>query len=391
MGTRSLPTDSPVPYFQPIERGHMSEGGLSDRYSPKSIFAGGVQMTSHDGNIPLGGTNYLPIGTEPGIHTGLHDDYDTLFKARHGRGALDPAPVTGWEMVSISFGGIAPPPSSMGMIVNPRTEVRSTNGSLYPNQREHILVGTDLSEVGQWVVSPSSGHIIGEGTAIFMDMTETMLDTLDRQMVLSVEAQKPESSLIDNTGQIRSQVTSDTKDSYPVLILPVVENYKISDKFYGYSDSLSADNNPVVLVELEGLSYQYETSIYAVDRVNGTMHSKFDMGYRMISEKATVKPQFRPTSLEDEYTVMSPTYVNTLPGTTSIDTPIAKSTPVTQALQIPSIPVASSCVKDILEPSSSKQVRAAYLERQMQNMNSVRIPSSMPSLEDGTLIEPETL
>ena len=27
-GTRSLPTDFPVPYFQPIERGHMSEGGL---------------------------------------------------------------------------------------------------------------------------------------------------------------------------------------------------------------------------------------------------------------------------------------------------------------------------------------------------------------------------
>ena len=29
-GTRSLPTDSPVPHFQPIERRHMSEGGLSD-------------------------------------------------------------------------------------------------------------------------------------------------------------------------------------------------------------------------------------------------------------------------------------------------------------------------------------------------------------------------
>ena len=28
--TRSLPTDSPVPYFQPIERGYMSEGRLSD-------------------------------------------------------------------------------------------------------------------------------------------------------------------------------------------------------------------------------------------------------------------------------------------------------------------------------------------------------------------------
>ena len=59
------------------------------------------------------------------------------------------------------------------------------------------------------------------------------------------------------------------------------------------------------------------------------MYSKFDVGYRMISEKATVKPQFRPTSLENEYTVMQPTYVNTLPRTTSIDTPIAKSTPVT--------------------------------------------------------------
>ena len=238
-GTRSLPTDSPVPYFQPIERGHMSEGGLSDRYSPKAIFVGGVQTSSHDGNVPLGGINYPPVAAEPGIYTGLHDDYDTLFKARHGRGALDPAPVTSWEVVSTSFGGITPAPSSTGMIVNPRTEVRSTNGSLYPNQREHIPMGTDLSEMGHEVVSPSSGHIIGEGAAIFTDMTETMLDALDQQMVLSGEAQKPESSLTDNTGQTRSQMMSDTKDSYPDLYLPVVENYKISDKFYGYSDSLS--------------------------------------------------------------------------------------------------------------------------------------------------------
>ena len=86
-----------------------------------------------------------------------------------------------------------------------------------------------------------------------------------------------------------------------------------------------------------------------------------------------------------------PTYVNTLPGTTSRDTPIAKSTPVTQASQIPSMPIVSSHVRDILEPSSSEQTRAAYLERQMQNMNSVRVPSSMPSLEDGISIEHESL
>ena len=65
------------------------------------------------------------------------------------------------------------------MIVKPRSEVRSTNGSLYPNQMECIPVGADLSEMGQQVVSPSSGHIIGEGAAIFTDMTETVLDALD--------------------------------------------------------------------------------------------------------------------------------------------------------------------------------------------------------------------
>ena len=83
--------------------------------------------------------------------------------------------------------------------------------------------------------------------------------------------------------------------------------------------------------------------------------------------------------------------MNTLPETTSIDTPIAKSTPVTQASQIPSMPIVLPCMRDILEPSSSEQARAAYLERQMQNMNSMRVPSSMPSLEDGTSIEPESL
>ena len=105
-------------------------------------------------------------------------------------------------------------------------------------------------------------------------------------------------------GQTRSHRTSDTRDSYPDLYLPVVENYRISDKFYGHSDSLSTDNNPMVLVELQGLSYQYGTSIYAVDRVNETMYSTFEVGYKMISEKATVRPQFRPTSLEGEYTII---------------------------------------------------------------------------------------
>ena len=45
-GTRSLPTDSPVPYFQPIERGHVSEGRLSDMDSLEAAFATSMQIPS---------------------------------------------------------------------------------------------------------------------------------------------------------------------------------------------------------------------------------------------------------------------------------------------------------------------------------------------------------
>ena len=89
----------------------------------------------------------------------------------------------------------------------------------------------------------------------------------------------------------------------------------------------------MVLVELTGLSYRYGTTIYVVDRVNGTMYGKFSVGYRVINEGATVEPQFRDASLESEYVPMQPTYTNTLPGTNSMVTPLAKSTPLTQSLQ----------------------------------------------------------
>ena len=126
--------------------------------------------------------------------------------------------------------------------------------------------------MGHTVVSPiSSGHITGEGAAIFTDMTETMLTALDQQIALSSEAQKPEGSLTNNvltSGQIidsskvgeswtRSQTAHDTKDMYPDLYLPVAENYKVSDQFYGYMDSMSADNNLMILVDLTGLTYRY--------------------------------------------------------------------------------------------------------------------------------------
>ena len=51
----------------------------------------------------------------------------------------------------------------------------------------------------------STGHIIGEGAAIFTDMTEALLTTLGQQMSLSSKMQKPEGSLTANVltpGQI---------------------------------------------------------------------------------------------------------------------------------------------------------------------------------------------
>ena len=272
-GTRSLPTDSPVPSFQPLERGHMSGGGLSDIDSQRAVFPRGIQMPPHSANVPSGDVKYHPVTTESdGLSTymGL-DDYDTLFEARHGRGALDNVPRTSGEVITTSYIGITPTTLSTGMTVNPKSEMGPTFNDVHPhpNQREHISMSTDPSVMGHRVASPSSGHIIGEGAAIFTDMTETMLTALDQQMALSTEAQKPEGFLTGNigvTGQLRgrhqvgksstqTQVTHDMKDIYPDLYLPVVENYQISDTFYGYSDSLSADNNSMILVELKGLSY----------------------------------------------------------------------------------------------------------------------------------------
>ena len=107
------------------------------------------------------------------------------------------------------------------------------------------------------VVSPSS-EIIGEGAAIFTDMTETILNALDQQMAMSSDTQKSKDvSIGDNQMKETQGSIQVTSERYPDLFLPVMENYRISDHFCDYSDSLSADNNPMVLVKLESLSYQY--------------------------------------------------------------------------------------------------------------------------------------
>ena len=229
------------------------------------------------------------------------------------------------------------------------------------------------------MTSPKS-DIIGEGAAIFTDMTETILDALDKHVIGSPGSQqltrdmpnKDDQKVIDPSTQGIGTETITQKEDYPDLFLPIRENFRISDRFWHYAESLSVDNNPIALLELNNLSYRYGTSLYAVDRVNGTMYSKFSIGNRLIPEKATVIPQYQYVSGEDKYT---PAYENTLLGVTSLPTPIAKSTPVTHASHMPTM----EPERYLVQPIASEEARAAYLEEHMKNMGSVRLPSSISS------------
>ena len=365
-GMRSLPTNSPTLYFQPIERGYMSEGSQEGVHAIPYI-----KPSEH--TINVGGTDYHSEITETdrvSTFTGL-DDYDTLFAARHGRGALDPIPTIGEQELTTTLG--IPIPMAGPELINPVGRMIPIYGNVHPDQREPLKPQT---------TSPSSG-IIGESAAVFTDMTETILDILDKQVVTSPGSQQHAKKLSPKSDQ-KEKVHSEEprvftqKEDYPDLFLPIRENYRISDHFCDYLDSLSADNNPMVLVELNNLSYTYGPSIYSVDRINGTMYGKFSAGYRMIPEKATVIPQYQHTSVEEEYV---PTHENTLPGITSLPTPIAKYTPVTQASHVPMTKIE----RDIVQPMSSEKARAAYLENQMRDMNSVQLPSKFPSMEEGSL------
>ena len=112
-GTRSLPTDSPVPYFQPPERGHMSEGVPSNIGSLEGALCRSMQIPPCHANsdvfpyLPSGGIEYNPEVFEQdrlSTYTGLND-YDNLFEARHGRGAIDNIPKSGERtLVASSMG-----------------------------------------------------------------------------------------------------------------------------------------------------------------------------------------------------------------------------------------------------------------------------------------------
>ena len=144
----------------------------------------------------------------------------------------------------------------------------------------------------------------------------------------------------------------------------------------------------MILVQLNELSYKYGSTVYAVDRVNGTMYGTFNRSVRVISERATLELQYINTPLAGMYGPAQATKMSTLSGQTQLVTPLAKLTPVTQSSQTPMIPPRRmQPVRDILEVVSTEQARADYLERQIQHMG--RITSPPPDVSSNGL-EPQS-
>ena len=100
--TRSLPTDSPVPYIPSTDKEYKSDSGLSDKYTSRTPIATGVSRSSYEGYM-----------TE-------HDDYATL-------------------------GGRTPIPSSDGMFVGPRTKSMSIRGSPLPKDNGNVERAASIS------------------------------------------------------------------------------------------------------------------------------------------------------------------------------------------------------------------------------------------------------
>ena len=209
---RSLPTDYPIPYFQPIEKDYASEGSLEDIYATPYI-----DPSELTGNI--GGSTYHSVNTETdrvSTFTGL-DDHDTLFAARHGRGALDPIPTFGEQKSTTNI----PIPITGPELINPIEKMMPIPSNVHLDQREPVKLQ---------ITSPSS-EIIGEGAAVFMDMTKTILDILDKQVVMSPSLRqqiKKSSPKNDQEEKVQSKEprVSTKKENYSDLFLPVRENYR---------------------------------------------------------------------------------------------------------------------------------------------------------------------
>ena len=152
--------------------------------------------------LPSSGIEYDPRRVDQDklpVYTSL-DGYNTLFEARHGRGAIDSVTISGERVPAASPVVIPTLNTSMGVTENIMTGARPnhTPDSEYPfpSQKGQASVGREYQSPTEHgaVLPVGVGHILGKWATIFTDMTETMLTALDKQMALSDTAQKPEDS-----------------------------------------------------------------------------------------------------------------------------------------------------------------------------------------------------
>ena len=109
--------------------------------------------------------------------------------------------------------------------INPMERVMPLHDVMHSGQREQVSLTHETLKLQ--VGSPSS-EIIGEGAAIFTDMMETILDILDKQVVMSPSFQQQTKGLSLNDNQIevikcKEPKASPQKEAYPDLFLPVME------------------------------------------------------------------------------------------------------------------------------------------------------------------------
>ena len=181
--TRSLPTDSPVPYIPLTDREYRSDSGLSDQYTVRTPIATGANRSTYKG------------------YSIENEDYATVEN-------------------------IMPTSSSAGMFVKPRTKTMSRHGS--PIQKDNAKV--------ERAVSPGSCPIIGESATVFTDMTDTMLKVLDRRMAVTAKARELENSLAGSACAI------DQPRQGMIEYLPDIDSYQTIP-----SKSMSMDTLPVMM------------------------------------------------------------------------------------------------------------------------------------------------
>ena len=203
------------------------------------------------------------------------DDYDAMFEARHGTGAVDSSLVTTEGMVSTTFPMTLPPQAEPVSISvsnkDPMTRqiptYTASSATPFSSQPDQTQLGEEYQpQMEENIVSPVGvGHILGEGDAVFTDMTETMLTAFDKQMAQPEKVWRSVSSSVNTLHDpnpmpvlsksrqgtpvtrapqpLQSPIPTHepkklpfpplTGDVYPDLYLPISENYNISDKFMG--------------------------------------------------------------------------------------------------------------------------------------------------------------